>query len=114
MKKQVPAFFLAIVILVGIVAQSASARTINDGFDLTFNGTTATCTFSVTKVGTNIEVTMSLWQGGQQVQSWTETGNGVVYMSEQCTVSKGKSYTLKVSYTFNGTSMPAQSITKTS
>ena len=113
MKKRIPAFFLVIVILVGIISQTASARSIMDDFELNFNGTTAICTFSVVNVGCDIKATMTLWQGSTKVQSWTETGYGMIYMNEQCTVSKGKTYTLEVSYTVNGASKPAQSITKT-
>ena len=114
MKKQISAFFLVIAILAGIISASASTQSIGNDLGLAFNGTTATCTSSVAEIGSEIKVTMTLRQGNTQVQSWTKTDYDVVYMSEQCNVSKGKTYTLEVSYTIDGASMPGQSITKTS
>ena len=56
---------------------------------------------------------MTLWQGNTQIASWIGTGSSLVQMSEQCTVVKGQTYTLKVSFTVDGKAQPDQSTTKT-
>lgn len=113
MKKQAVAFFLALIILVGVTTQSADARGVGTTVNITFSGTTATCTFKVIEAGSDIKVTMTLWQGSKQIASWIGTGNGLVQMSEQCAVVKGQTYTLEVSFTVDGRTQPVQSTTKT-
>ena len=112
MKKRVAAVFLAIIILVGVATQKADARSVTRSLDLTFNGTVATCTFTAIEVGSDIKVTMSLWQGSRQIASWKEEGVTRVRMNEQCEVSKGQTYTLQVSFTIDGKAQPEQSVTK--
>lgn len=112
MKKQAGAFLLAIIIFIGATTPVANARSISGSLDLTFNGTTATCTFTTIATDSDIEVTMTLWQGSKQIQSWSVTGSSMVRMNEQCMVTKGQTYTLKVNVTVDGKAMPEQSVTK--
>lgn len=116
MKKRFAAIFLTFIIFIGMEAQALNGATtfgVGSGLDLTFDGTTATCTFTVLETGSNIKVTMTLWQGNTIIETWTKEASSIVRMNEQCTVSKGKTYTLEVSYTVNGSPKPGQSITKT-
>ena len=113
MKKRVFVFALVLTLLVGAVVPTAHARATMGELSLTFNGTTATCDFYIMKAGSDIKVTMTLWQGNRQIASWTEQSKGVVWLVEQCPVSKGLTYTLTVNFTIDGTSMPEQSVTKT-
>lgn len=116
MKKQMAALFLAFVILVGITTPNANAAastlSLSGGLKLDFSGTTASCSFTVINAGSDIKVTLTLWQGNNQIDSWTAEGRGLVAMSEQCSVSRGQTYTLKASFTIGGKAQPEQSVTK--
>lgn len=117
MKKQMAAFFLAFVILVGVTTPNADAAastlSLSGGLKLDFSGTTASCSFTVINANSDIKVTLALWQGNKQINSWTAEGCGLVVMSEQCPVSRGQTYTLKASFTIDGKAQPEQSTTKT-
>lgn len=112
MKKQICVCALLLMMVTGMLCQNAAAR---DSYPvgLTFSGTTATCTFSTAQAGADIKATMTLWHSGTIVDSWTGQGHNYLRMSEQCGVSQGQTYTLTVSFTVNGTTMPTQSVTKT-
>lgn len=117
MKKQMVAFFLAFVILVGVTTPNANAAastlSLSGGLKLDFSDTTASCSFTVINAGSDIKVTLTLWQGNNQIDSWTAVGRGLVVMSEQCSVSRGQTYTLKASFTIDGKTQPGQYTTKT-
>ena len=82
---------------------------------LTFNGTTANC--SVTCVGEDIddlvEVTLTLYQGNTVVDSWSSSGTYRVYVEGECTVSRGKSYSLELSWLLTGQNQGTTTATKT-
>ncbi len=71
---------------------------------LSFTGTTANCKADVTASRTSdeIDVTMILWQGDTQLKSWSASGTGSVFLSKTYSVEKGKTYTLTVDATING------------
>ena len=73
---------------------------------LSFSGTNANCNSSVRGRGT-INATMELWQGTTLVASWSCSGTGYVAFHETATAISGKSYSLKLSGTINGTSFNA-------
>lgn len=80
---------------------------------LTFSGTTANCTGSVTDLNKHIDATMTLSQGGTLVASWSGSGDSYVVLSGSCTVTKGLSYTLVISGTADGVPFSTTPITKT-
>ena len=80
---------------------------------LAFSGTTAQCSVSVSDAGKPIFVTMKLYQGSTLMSSWSKSGTGYVYLYKTKTVTKGKTYTLKVSGTINGAAFTAPTITRT-
>lgn len=80
---------------------------------LSFSGTTAYCSGSVTDPGKTIIATMTLYHGGTPVGSWGDSGTSYVDLYGTCTVVKGESYTLVISGTVNGTPFSTTPITKT-
>ncbi len=79
---------------------------------LSFSGRTATCECSVSAYNESISVTMELWKGSTLVDSWTKTGYSTVFLTETCTVTRGQTYTLKVSGTSGGSSFGPTSVTQ--
>lgn len=80
---------------------------------LTFSGTTANCSGSVTDPGKSIVATMTLSRGSTVVGSWSGSGTSYVVLNGSCTVTKGLSYTLVISGTVDGVSFSTTPITKT-
>jgi len=82
---------------------------------LTFNGTTASC--SVVCTGDSkqdkIDVKLTLYQGSSRVTSWSASGTQRVRLAKEYTVKSGKSYTLTVTYSINGTEQTPVSVTAT-
>lgn len=106
MKKRIVSFLLAAVILtsLGITAAAAESRISQQTPVLTFDGTTANCYVSVTALGKPITATLELWHGNFCVATWSDSAASRLIISEECTVIKGETYTLKVSGTINGVS----------
>ena len=110
------ALLLAIVLLVSMpLSVSAAPRALDVDPKLSFNGTTAHCETMV--VGNNtsehIEVTMKLKWGIFNVEKWTASGYGYVYMQEQHSVNSGWTYKLVVEVTINGVEQTPVSVTGT-
>lgn len=82
---------------------------------LTFEGTTAVC--KATCLGRNanddVDVTLTLYQGSRTIASWSESGTYRVQMYEECDVSRGRTYTLEMTWTLNGQNQTSESSTKT-
>lgn len=56
---------------------------------------------------------MQLWQGNTLVDSWSGSGTSMLRLSENHSVTKGKSYTVRVTCTVNGISYAVNPTTKT-
>ena len=95
------------------VSHAAVARAVVPKANLEFNGTTAICSVRVTEVGKTIKATMQLWQGNTLVDSWSGSGTSTLRLSETHSVTKGKTYTVRVTCTVNGSSYAVNPITKT-
>lgn len=80
---------------------------------LSFSGTTAYCSGSVSDLDRSISATMTLSHNGSTVGSWSGSGTSFVDLYGTCTVVKGQSYTLVISGTVNGTPFSTTPITKT-
>lgn len=80
---------------------------------LSFSGTTAYCSGSVSDLDRYISATMTLSHNGSTVGSWSASGTSFVDLYGTCTVVKGQSYTLVISGTVNGTPFSTTPITKT-
>lgn len=70
---------------------------------LSFTGETATCKviIGVESTKDNISAKVELWQGSSFVESWTVSSTGTLIFEETAQVTKGKTYTLTVTYTVN-------------
>lgn len=115
MKKRIVSVFLVAAILSALVATAAAAEPREAQYvpSLSFDGTTANCYFSVTALGKPITATLELWQGSTRVAKWSDSATSRLIIDEDCTVTKGQTYTLKVSGTINGVSFTGTAVTGT-
>lgn len=90
-------------------------RATHGSVSLRFEGKEAICSAICTgnNESDNLDVTLSLYRGGTLVKSWSQSGTGYVTISERCGAKSGKSYTLVMQYSVNGTEKPDLSTTKT-
>lgn len=96
---------LCILLLGATPAHAAETKAIPVTPTLTFNGTTALCDVTVSSYGRNISVTLELWDGNTLVDTWTKSGVSIVTVSEHCLVTRGNTYTLKVTGSVNNESI---------
>lgn len=116
MKKRVFLLFLAAVMLLAIPAYAVSPRTIDCIPDISFNGTEATCTATVTgdRTTDRISATMTLKRGPTVIDSWSDSASGYLKLTGTATVTRRTSYTLIVDATVNGVAQPTVTIYRTS
>lgn len=90
------------------------ATSCNCSLSLTFDGTTAICEAICTGNSSTdqVKATIELYQGNTYLASWSNEETYFVAVSGQRGVTRGKSYTLKLTYTINGVAQPEQSVTK--
>lgn len=114
MKRMVAAMFCGILLAGGIVAQALEPRVANCSLSLTFDGTTAICEAICTGNSSTdqVKATIELYQGNTYLASWSDEETYFVAVSGQRGVTRGKRYTLKLTYTINGVAQPEQSVTK--
>lgn len=114
MEKRVLLIFLSIALLACCTtAYATEARSASGQANLTFDDATAICTYSISSPGKVICVNMELWHGSVLVDSWNKTGTHAVSLNESCPVTRGLTYTLKVSGTCGGETISPTSVTKT-
>ena len=112
MKRRIFPLAVLLLLLLSVSAQAVGLRAIRSSPSLTFDGTIAICSVDC-KSGNSkdkLSVTLTLWQGNTQINSWSDSGTGRVIMSEQCTVKKGQSYKLTLSYSVNGQAQSSVSV----
>lgn len=80
---------------------------------LEFDGTTANCKVVIISSGDDIDATLELWNGNTLVDSWLGEGTSYVSISGKCSVTKGVTYTLKVSGTIDGVTIDYDGISRT-
>lgn len=111
------ALILAMIVLLAfpVTAYAASPRSVGIWPGISFDGTTANCTVSVTANSTSeeISITAKLWQGNTCVATWSDSGDGYLFFSASQTVTKGKEYKLTVDVTIDGVTKPTVSISGT-
>lgn len=115
MKKRIGAILLAAAILssLAISAAAAQPRTNDCTPILSFSGTTATCYVSITALGKPITATLELWHGSTRMAKWTDSATSRLIIDEDCSVTKGETYTLKVSGTIDGEPFSSTPVTDT-
>lgn len=113
MKRKVLTCFLLAIMVMSLNVQATEAQEERIAVvspTLYFNGTTAVCEISITQANKKICATMELWQGKEFIDSWSGEDTGFLFLSETCTVSKGKTYTLKAYGTIGGESFTTKDI----
>lgn len=115
MKKRILGLVIPVLLVLTLSAQAAESRILKNIPSLSFNGSTAICTVTCTGNNTKdkVSATLTLYQGGVYVDSWSDSGTGMVFISESCEVESGKSYKLVLTYSINGIAKPSQSDSKT-
>ena len=117
MKRRIFALALAFPLMLALTvsALAAESRWERNIPELIFNGNTATCTASCRASNSKdkIEATLTLYQGENYVNSWSDSGTYSVLISESCKVESGKTYRLVLEYSVNGESKKPVSISAT-
>lgn len=114
MRKQIFPFLLCVTLLIlSITAYAAEPRAAEGQATLSFDGTTAICTYRITSPGKAITVNMELWRGSVLVDSWSRTAMHTVSINESCAVTAGTTYTLKIGGTCGNDTINTPTITKT-
>lgn len=114
-KKAYCGIMLVFALILATTVQGLSTRAANTNSDLNFNGTEAICAvFVLSDKGTDkIDVTMELYQSNTVINTWNETGYGVINCSKTAKVSKGETYKLIVEIEINGIARKPITIEKT-
>lgn len=102
MKKRLIPLLLIFALTLGTIASAAQPRATTVVPSLSFNGTTANCSASITDFGGEIKATLTLWNGNRVVDSWYGEGTSVLRISGSCKVTEGVTYSLKVTGTVDG------------
>ena len=101
-----------IVMLMTQAVQAVEPRLNGTRPKLSFDGTTAVCQVTCRgKSSDEIDVTLTLYQGSTYVTSWSDSGTGHVSLTKERTVTSGKSYTLKLTYSINDAEQDPVSVT---
>lgn len=110
------ALFLALILVFAMpLTVSAAPRALGINPVLDFNGTTATCDVMVIGNDTSeyIDVTVKLMDGSYCIASWYDSGYGYVWIMENATVTKGRTYDLVVAVKVNGVASTPVSVSGT-
>lgn len=113
MWKRVLVLSLCLILACVPVANAAEQRAAACQPSLSFSGNTAICTGNVSEFGKTIQATMELKDGSTVIDSWSASGTHSVTMRGTCTVTRGRTYTLSITYMINGVNYGPHSITKT-
>lgn len=109
MKRRMFSLAALLLLVLSISVQAAQPRAVSADPILYFSGTTANCSANCNTGNTSdkVSATLTLYQGGTYVDSWSGSGTGSAFISGSCKVQSGKSYTLILSYSINGQSKPS-------
>ena len=85
------------------------------GAHLSFDGNNASCVIQIVgdKMTDEISATMELRCGSDLIASWNGSGSGILKMTKSAAVKKGKTYTMVVSFSVNGTERSPVTISAT-
>lgn len=116
MKKRFCALVLLFAVLLTIPAYAASTpRTPFLRPAISFSGTTANCSMVVTADNTRdkISATLELWHGNTLMDSWENSGSGVLRINGSSKVTKGKTYKVIGKVKINNTTYPPVEVSGT-
>lgn len=115
MKKGTIALLL-VVLLTLMIPLSANATTprataIVPG--LSFSGSTATCTLTVSADSSDsIYATIRLWRGSTCLKTWYKSATELLTFRDTVVVSQSNTYTLTADVSINGNAQPQSSVTR--
>lgn len=80
MKRKIVVLMAVLALVLALPAYAVSTRAARALPSLTFDGTTATCTVKITgsRPSDEITATIELTQGSKTIETWTESGTGVL------------------------------------
>lgn len=113
MKRRLCALAAVLALVMTMTVHAAPARTPRPNGSLTFNGTTATCSTTLSDYGKELDVELQLWQGSTLVASWPASGTSKVSVEGTCQVTKGQTYSLVVTGTAGSSDFSITLATKT-
>ena len=105
MKKRFFCMSLILVMLLSVSAHAIQRRSITSVPHLSFDGNNASCVIQIVgdKMTDEISATMELRCGSDLIASWNGSGSGILKMTKSAAVKKGKTYTMVVNFSVNGT-----------
>lgn len=109
MRKRIIPLLMGLVLCLSVPSALASgSRGIVREPNLKIDGTTAYCAveYRSGSKGDTISVTLTLKLGNATIDSWSDSGKGLVIISETATVQRGKTYDLVMNATVNGKAQP--------
>ncbi len=109
------ALLLAIVVILScVVCAFATTKSITKGSDLSFYGNTAYVSAYVRETGSYCTISAKLYKGNSLVGSWNDSDYDLAAVSDSVSgCISGQVYSLKVTATVNGISVPISTISKT-
>ena len=114
MRKRVFALTLILVFLLSMTAYAAEPKNIAPIYpSLSFSGTTANCSVSVTEAGADISVTLTLYRGWSVIGSWSGSGEDYVKVSGSAAVKDGLEYRLVATGTIDGVAFTSAEVVGT-
>ncbi len=113
MKRRLCALAAVLALIMTMTVHAAPARTPRPQNYLSFNGTTATCSTTLSDYGKEIDVELQLWQGSTLVASWPASGTSKISVEGTCQVTKGQTYSLVVTGTAGSSDFSITLATKT-
>lgn len=115
MRRRVFALVVLLALLFAISAQAVEHKAISGKPSLTFNGTTAHCLAfcSGSKNSDNVDATLTLYQNGRKLTSWSDSGKGSLTIIGDYAAVSGKEYTLTLAYAIDGIKKPSVSVVNT-
>lgn len=105
---------LLIIVVLAVPTHALTLRSFSKNANLSFDKQTAKCFVFISPGDptASISATITLSGGGKDT-SWTESGTGIINVTEKAAVTSGVFYTLTVNYKINGKSQPAFSASGT-
>ena len=100
MKKRFFCMSLILVMLLSVSAHAIQSRSITSVPHLSFDGNNASCVIQI--VGDKM-TDEELRCGSDLIASWNGSGSGILKMTKSAAVKKGKTYTMVVNFSVNGT-----------
>lgn len=102
MRRRIIALTLVFLLVLSMAVYAAEPRTPQVDPSLSFSGTTANCSVSVNKYGSDIFVTLTLYRGWSTIASWSGSGEDYVRVSGNAAVKDGLEYKLVATGTVDG------------